>query len=172
MALDVATDTAPVVDKPGVLEFANPSGKDWTRGDGKDKPPRVPRPATPAKETAAQRKRKVERRLGNLYMGVASFATMIGAEYPGAVLAANSTDFVDAVMEIAEDDPRILDWLDSKAAISGYWKLAFVSVSITLPIAAYYGMAPEFVVPLLGAPPIPAEPIEAKPEPGDEWEEV
>jgi len=80
-----------------------------------------------------------------------------GAKYPSQVLVSQSTEFVDSVMDVAEDDPRVYSWIDSKLTVSGYWRLAGVGLTLTIPILAYYGFAPEWAVDFLDVPPLPED---------------
>jgi hypothetical protein len=149
---------------PRAMSFPNASGGSW-RKPPDDKAPRGPGLRSSVtrhtEETPAQRRRKIERRVGKLYMGGAKGLDKLGADYPAQVLVSQSKGFVDSVMAMSDEHPRILEWLDSDLAVAAHWQFATIVVGMGVMIAAYYGFAPEFAAEIVGdvldMPPLPAE---------------
>lgn len=132
--------------RPAGLEFPNPSGRSWFRRESKDVKPDTPKePKTERNETPAQRKRRVSNRVGKTYVGIAKMTNQFGAEYPSKVLLSQAEPFNDALMGMAEEHPRILEWLDSEYLVPATWQFVGVCIAITVSIAAYYGFVPEFI---------------------------
>ena len=83
---------------------------------------------------------------------------MIGQidRYDQAVLMWQCEEFVDSTMEMAEEHPRILDWLDGATTIGVYGKFFGVVSAMAICIGANHGFMPEWIVEHIeGAPPLP-----------------
>jgi hypothetical protein len=153
----------------GGLQFKRPSGDGWhrkqidepteTRDDGKksEKEPEESKPLTPL-----QRRKKIEKRLGRGYVGFAMFVKKTQG-YPGDVLLSQSEEFVDSVMGIAEEKPRIMEWIESATEVGIWARFGGFCFSVSIPILAYYGYFPEEFVNFLvengwlDVPPVPPE---------------
>jgi hypothetical protein len=136
-----------------LLSFPKPSGDSWKKQE-KDTKPKAPR-VKDRGETSASRKKRIEKSLGQTYIGVAALVGNFD-KYDQKVMLWQAEDFVDSMMEMAEQHPRILDWLDGATTIGVYGKFFGVTSAMAICIGANHGWMPEWIVPHIeGAPPLP-----------------
>jgi len=117
------------------------------RKDAADKAPRKPRGARKAASVATLRKQ--------LLANVTNAGVLISAFPPlredGFVIVEGAEDLVDAWVNLAETNPKVMRSLQLMCAGSAWSAAMMATASIGIPIAANHGLIPEFLAHMVTA---------------------